>query len=70
MEETKEEKEKRLNRERVKKFRKTNKVNRITIDPIPEDFEANLKKVSEITGLSQGKALNQLMIEFIKISGK
>lgn len=54
------------NRERVKKFREKNERKRISIDYIPEDFEDNLKQVCEIMGTSQAKALNELMIKFLK----
>lgn len=54
------------NRERVKKFRAKNERKRISIDYIPEDFENNLKAVCELMGTSQAKALNELMIKFLK----
>lgn len=54
------------NRDSVKKFREKNERKRITIDYIPDDFESNLKQICEVMGTSQAKALNQLMIEYIK----
>ena len=54
------------NRERVKKFRSKNERKRISIDYLPGDFESNLKQVCELMGTSQAKALNELMIKFLK----
>ena len=54
------------NRNSVKKFREKNERKRITIDYIPDNFESNSKEVCELMGTSQAKALNQLMIEYIK----
>lgn len=54
------------NRERVKKFREKNERKRISIDYLPGDFESNLKQVCELMGTSQAKALNELMLKFLK----
>lgn len=54
------------NRERVKKFRSKNERKRISIDYLPDTFESNLKQVCELMGTSQAKALNELMLKFLK----